>query len=68
MAQDGLMPIEDLTLIFGAPFLPLFVVMMITPLAARDPYKEDAAASFSTEMDSISLGFNVLITLFVLTM
>src|SRR5690554_5602925 len=42
--------------------------MMITPLAAREPYKADAAASFRTVMDSISEGFRVLITLLLFTM
>ena len=36
------------------PALPLLVVMMTTPLAAREPYREAAAASFSTVTDSMS--------------
>ena len=36
--------------------LALFVVTKITPLAARDPYKEAEAASFNTVIFSISSG------------
>ena len=35
---------------------PLLVVIMITPLAPRDPYSAVAVASFSTENDSIDSG------------
>src|SRR5690606_37484119 len=38
------------------PAFPLFVVIMMTPLAPRDPYNAVVEASFSTEMDSISSG------------
>ena len=34
---------------------PFFVVMTMTPFAAREPYREVAAASFRTVMDSMSL-------------
>ena len=39
-----------------SPFLPRFVVTKMTPLAARDPYMEVAAASFNTSIDSIDSG------------
>ena len=35
------------------------MVINTTPLAAREPYKEAAEASFKTVTDSISCGFNV---------
>ena len=38
------------------PFLPDFVVYMITPLAALDPYKAAAGPPFRTETDSMSSG------------
>src|SRR5690242_7121338 len=39
------------------PFrLPVLVVTNITPKAARVPYMEDDAASFKTDIDSISSG------------
>ena len=40
------------------PSAPFFVVMMMTPFAAREPYIEAEAASFSTWIDSMSFGFN----------
>ena len=42
------------------PCFPFLVVMMITPFAALEPYREAAAASFNTVMDSISSGLMVL--------
>ena len=39
------------------------VVIKITPLAAREPYREAAAASFNTVIFSISLGLIEAITL-----
>src|SRR5882757_10480305 len=41
----------------GAPARPRFVVMMTTPLVARDPYMDDAAALFRISIDSMSFGF-----------
>src|SRR5690554_1245907 len=41
---------------------PLLVVMTITPLPARAPHIEAAAASFSTVMLSTSLGLMLLIS------
>ena len=41
----------------GLPFAPFFVVIKITPLAAREPNKIEAEASFSTSIDSMSSGF-----------
>ena len=41
---------------FRLASFPALVVMMITPFAAREPYKEAAAASFNTVMLSISSG------------
>ena len=38
----------------GFPVFPCLVVIRITPLAAREPYKEAAAASFITVIFSIS--------------
>ena len=35
---------------------PFFVVITMTPFAAREPYREVAAASLRTVMDSMSLG------------
>ena len=35
---------------------PCFVVIKITPLPARDPYKAAADAPFNTDIDSISSG------------
>src|SRR5258706_13210057 len=43
--------------ICGAPDLPRFVVIRITPLAAWEPYMADEA-SFNTEIDSTSWGLN----------
>ena len=43
------------TLIFSEIF-PCLVVMMMTPLAPREPYSEVAVASFSTENDAIDSG------------
>jgi len=37
-------------------FLPVFVVIKITPLPARDPYKAAAEAPFNTDMLAISSG------------
>ena len=39
------------------------MVIIITPLAALDPYKEAAAASFRTVIDLISLGLMLVIGL-----
>src|SRR4051812_40710626 len=36
--------------------------MMITPLAAREPYRLDAVASFNTLIDAISAAFIALIS------
>src|SRR5258708_18920558 len=41
----------------GVPAWPRLVVMITTPFVARDPYIDDAAALFSTSMDSMSAGF-----------
>ena len=41
----------------GAPPLPCLLLMMTTPLVAREPYIAVAAADLSTSMDSISAGF-----------
>src|SRR5690606_39432838 len=41
-------------------FLPLLVVMMMTPFEAREPYMAVAEASLRMENDSMSLGFMVL--------
>ena len=38
------------------PFLPLLVVSKITPLAALEPYRAVAVASFNTVVDSMSEG------------
>src|SRR5258708_39997403 len=48
----------ELNEIVGLPDLldPFFVVMITTPLAARDPYKAVAAPPLSTLMDSIIFG------------
>jgi hypothetical protein len=63
VANAGVIPTEALKLITGFPCLPRFVVMTITPFAALEPYRDEAAASFRTVMDSISLGLMELITL-----
>ena len=39
-----------------SPFLPLLVVSKITPLAALEPYRAVAVASFNTVVDSMSEG------------
>lgn len=49
-------PHEPLKLIVGLPDFPFLVVMTTTPLAAREPYNEEAAASYNTVIDSISDG------------
>jgi len=36
--------------------VPFLVVMMMTPFAARDPYKAAALGPLSTDMDAMSLG------------
>ena len=36
------------------PVCPCLVVIIITPLAAREPYSEAAAASFSTVTEAMS--------------
>ena len=41
---------------FTLPCFPCFVVIRTTPLAAREPYKAAAAASFNTSTDKISAG------------
>src|SRR5690606_37249776 len=46
-----------LTVMFKLFFLPFLVVIIITPLAARDPYSAVAAAPFSTLTDSMLSGF-----------
>ena len=38
------------------PCLPFFVVIIMTPLAPREPYMAVADASFNILMDSISPG------------
>ena len=43
-----------LKLYLGLATLPLLVVTRITPPAAREPYNEADAASFSTSIDSTS--------------
>ena len=45
------------------PAFPFLVVIRITPLAAREPYREAAAASLIIVMFSISAGFSVLMIL-----
>jgi hypothetical protein len=40
----------------GLPFLPIFVVIIITPPAAREPYNAVAVASLRMVTDSISSG------------
>ena len=40
----------------SSPIDPDFVVINITPLAARLPYKAAEEASFNTEIDSMSFG------------
>src|SRR6187549_3749401 len=47
----------------GFPFLPRLVVINTTPLAALEPYREEAAASFNIVMVSISAGFKVFMML-----
>src|ERR1035437_132610 len=42
---------------------PCFVVITMTPLAARDPYNAAAFGPFNTDIDSISSGLMSLITL-----
>ena len=39
---------------FAIPLFPLFVVTEMTPLPAREPYKAEAAAPFTTSIDSTS--------------
>ncbi len=46
--------------------MPFLVVTSITPLAAREPYIDEAAASFKTVMLSMSSGLRELIVLAVL--
>jgi hypothetical protein len=46
--------------IFILPSAPFFVVMMITPFDAREPYMAVEEASFNTVMLSMSLGFIIL--------
>src|ERR1700743_3165293 len=53
-AQEELTLLATLT--FVVPSAPFFVVMITTPSAARDPYKDAAAAPLSTERDSMSSG------------
>src|SRR5688572_8251692 len=43
-------------------FLPCLVVMIITPLAAREPYRLAAVASFRMLMVAISAGSSALIS------
>ena len=50
------MPTAAFKLTWPCPALPDLVEMITTPLAAREPYREAAAASFSTVMDSMSCG------------
>ena len=40
----------------ASPLFPFLVVIITTPFAALDPYKDAAAASFNTVVDSISSG------------
>src|SRR5690606_11286909 len=51
-----LKPTVEETSIWVFPVFPDFVVMMITPLAALEPYRPVAAASLRTVTDSISFG------------
>ena len=46
--------------IFSLPSAPFFVVIMITPLDAREPYIAVEEASFNTVMLSMSLGLIIL--------
>src|SRR6476660_10196083 len=41
---------------FSFPLRPLFVVIMIAPFLAFDPYNEEAAVPFNTDILSISAG------------
>ena len=43
------------------PGFPFLVVIKTTPFAALEPYNEVEAASFNTEISSISSGFKALI-------
>ena len=57
----GGMPVDGpsallLTFTLTAPSSPFLVVMIITPLAAREPYSAAAAAPFNTDMLSMSSG------------
>ena len=44
----------DVAFTFMPPLVPFFVVIIITPLAALEPYKEVDAASLRIVKDSIS--------------
>ena len=50
-------PAEALACTDVRPWEPFLVVMRITPLEARLPYRAAEAASFRTVIDSISVGF-----------
>ncbi len=43
-------------MVIPRPLLAFLVVIMMTPLAAREPYRAEAAAPFNTLMDSMSSG------------
>ena len=57
--------IPKFTVVPPLPFLPFFVSITITPLAARTPQIEAAAASFKKVIDSTSLGFIFFISISV---
>src|SRR5690606_13045465 len=55
----SLKPTVEFKLITVLPGLPVFVVIIITPFDAREPYNPVAAASLRIVTVSISLGFAV---------
>ena len=55
----SVMPQSAFRLTCGLPVLPFLVVMTMTPFAAREPYREAAAASLMMVMLSMSLVFRV---------
>ena len=53
--REAILAFTSKRMVGFSPF-PLFVVMMMTPLAAFAPYAAAEDASFITDTDSISLG------------
>ena len=53
-------PVLALNSNFVSPCFPFFVVIITTPFAALEPYRDAAAASLSTVIFSISSGFREL--------